>query len=78
MADERLRPHRRWSSVNEEIMQINLARGEWVQVCVNVGTVPEPRYEIVQVMHTLDGKCDLRADVPALPWKEEVTDNDRP
>lgn len=67
-----LKPYRRYFSGSEEIMQITLTKGEWIQVCFDVGTPTEPRYEIVQLCMLEDGTPELRGNIPIRKWHHEA------
>lgn len=63
-----LRPHRRYTSCHDEIMQLTLVPGEWIQVCLSIGTREEPKYEIIQLAVMEDGRTELRGNLPIVPW----------
>lgn len=69
-----MKPHQRRFSGVDEIMQLTLERGEWIQVCFNIGTREEPRYEIVELVHAEDGEIRLNGNIPSKPWPVRVPD----
>lgn len=68
MSAPNLKPHSEWRNVHIEQTQLSLARGTWVQVCIPVGSIAEPRFEVIEVIHDHDGAVRLNSNIPSKPW----------